>query len=176
MSKYGKWAELIISLEKKVAALEQALSTKSLLRKQYHDYILEAEGRREEFEHDLAECRSDLRINAGRCRELEGELEQRPPIPLQGEARSRLLKFLKVGNIDEAMARYQQYAMNNSDLEQEVEQLRAALESLQENVNRQAEDEALWIITEDVATGYIQQELRKLHYCIEQALDSTAPK
>ncbi len=42
-------------------------------------------------------------------------------------------------------------------------------------VNKQAEDEGLWFITQTVGEAYLQKELRKLHYSIEMA-DKEAEK
>lgn len=36
-------------------------------------------------------------------------------------------------------------------------------------VNKQAEDEGLWFITQTVGEAYLQKELRKLHYSVEMA-------
>lgn len=41
------------------------------------------------------------------------------------------------------------------------------LAELRALVNEQAEDEALWFITENIAEAYLQQELRRLHAAVE---------
>ncbi len=42
------------------------------------------------------------------------------------------------------------------------------LKELRDLVDRQAEDEGLWFISKTASEEYLQQELRKLHHCIEQ--------
>jgi len=50
-------------------------------------------------------------------------------------------------------------------------ELEARLKSIQDKVNEQAEDEALWSVpaegTQRIAEAYLQQELRALHKVIE---------
>jgi hypothetical protein len=54
-------------------------------------------------------------------------------------------------------------------LEQAVAALRRKQTSIQNVVNRQAEDLGLWFLAETVPEGYVQQELRALHRVIESA-------
>lgn len=49
-----------------------------------------------------------------------------------------------------------------------------ALERLQQQVNAQAEDAGLWFITDDIATAYVQQELRSLHSTVEAQHEAIA--
>lgn len=46
----------------------------------------------------------------------------------------------------------------------------AKLEKLKALVAKQADDEGLWFVAETAPEAYLQQELRKLHEIIEQAL------
>ena len=48
-----------------------------------------------------------------------------------------------------------------------VRRLQAQRSSLKAFVSKQAEDDGLWFDSEDIATAYIQQELRNLHREIE---------
>jgi len=56
----------------------------------------------------------------------------------------------------------------NENLKLEKEKLEWGLESIQEEVNIQAEDEGLWCIAQCASEDYIQRGLRKLHYVIEK--------
>lgn len=47
---------------------------------------------------------------------------------------------------------------------------REALTAIQAAVDMQAEDDALWFDARTVTEAYLQQELRKLHAVIEQAV------
>ena len=55
------------------------------------------------------------------------------------------------------------------DLEQELATLKSKIWGLHQMVNMQVEDEGLWLVTTNAVIAYLQQELRKLHHCIEQA-------
>jgi hypothetical protein len=50
---------------------------------------------------------------------------------------------------------------------------RDRLERIVQEVNRQAEDEALWFIDTTMPEAYLQQELRHLHALIESAIPET---
>jgi len=57
------------------------------------------------------------------------------------------------------------------ETEQELANLKHKLSGLRQMVQYQAEDEGLWLVdTDNITTAYLQQELRKLHHCIEQAI------
>ena len=56
--------------------------------------------------------------------------------------------------------------LSYSEMEAEIERLRAVLERLKALVDKQAEDERLW--TPTASEEYLQQELRKLHTLIEE--------
>ena len=62
---------------------------------------------------------------------------------------------------------YDQLRDRVKELEAEVERLEAKQSSLKAFVSKQAEDDGLWFDSEDIATAYIQQELRNLHREIE---------
>jgi hypothetical protein len=47
---------------------------------------------------------------------------------------------------------------------------REALTAIQALVDEQAEDDALWFIDCSISEAYLQQELRRLHALIEQAV------
>lgn len=55
------------------------------------------------------------------------------------------------------------------DALQQNERLRAALVEIRKLVDRQAEDEALWLLDPTIGEAYLQQELRRLHSVIESA-------
>jgi hypothetical protein len=44
-----------------------------------------------------------------------------------------------------------------------------ALHGIRALVDQQAEDDGLWFMAETASEAYLQQELRKLHECIEAA-------
>jgi hypothetical protein len=48
---------------------------------------------------------------------------------------------------------------------------RDLLMRIQAVVNEQAEDDGLWFINVSITEAYLQQELRKLHEVIEQAVN-----
>lgn len=49
-----------------------------------------------------------------------------------------------------------------------VDRLVARVEELQRLASEQAKDEGLWFITDDIATNYVQEGLRRLHREIEK--------
>jgi len=54
-------------------------------------------------------------------------------------------------------------------IEQELATLKSKIWGLQQMVEFQTADEGLWLVTTNAVIAYLQQELRKLHHCIEQA-------
>ena len=48
-----------------------------------------------------------------------------------------------------------------------IKQLQARLDKIQAEVDRQAEDEGLWFISEYATEQYLQDALRKLHQIVE---------
>lgn len=50
------------------------------------------------------------------------------------------------------------------------ERLKKAIKIIKRVVDEQAEDEGLWFIAETCSEAYLQQELRRLHFVIEQNL------
>lgn len=51
--------------------------------------------------------------------------------------------------------------------QKEIAKLQAALSAIRSLVDAQAEDEGLWFAARTAPEGYLQQELRALHRCIE---------
>jgi len=51
----------------------------------------------------------------------------------------------------------------------DLQSLKHKIWGLQQMVEFQTADEGLWLVTTNVVIAYLQQELRKLHHCIEQA-------
>ena len=47
------------------------------------------------------------------------------------------------------------------------------IKQIKKLIDKQAKDKGLWFIATTTSEAYLQQELRKLHYCIEEMIKRT---
>ena len=55
---------------------------------------------------------------------------------------------------------------NSNMIDEEIKQIKKL-------IDKQAKDKGLWFIATTTSEAYLQQELRKLHYCIEEMIKRT---
>ncbi len=78
--------------------------------------------------------RDELGLGRVRVKELKEELQNRPLLPCEGGARSRILKALEVSNVDDGIAKIETFAARVKELEEERDEARRALRWVWGNV------------------------------------------